>query len=87
MYDSWLDMRGAYPFFERESGEWSMEYGVRRAEIEGRRRRIGIGIAFIGYTIIDGIYPGRSKWCWLSMVEVEVEAEIAGSHGTKEIET
>ena len=27
MYDSWLDMRGAYPFFERENGVW-------RAEIE-----------------------------------------------------
>lgn len=73
MYDSWLIcVEHIHFFFERESGEWSMEYGVWRAEIEGGRWRYGIGMAFIGYTIIDGMYPGRSKWCWLTMVEVEV---------------
>lgn len=25
MYDNWLDMRGAYPFFDKEKGAWRAE--------------------------------------------------------------
>ena len=29
MYDNWLDMRGAYPFFDREKGAWRAEQRLK----------------------------------------------------------